>query len=71
MPPIFDTKAIEFGSAKGFHTTARAATGDYSTSYQLWADGKQLVVKALGSEQNEVDALAEKAYTAASEISFK
>lgn len=67
----FGTEPIEFGSARGFRTTARAVTGDYSTTYQLWSDGKQLVVKALGSEQNAVDDLAEKAYRAAAPLSFR
>lgn len=67
----YGTEPIEFGSAKGFRTTARAATGDYSTTYQLWSDDKQLVVKALGAEQNAVDDLAEKAYRAAAPLSFR
>ena len=65
------TERIDFGPAAGFRTRAVAATGDYAVSYQLWDDGKQLVVKVYGPDQTMVDALAEKAYTAAAPLSFR
>jgi hypothetical protein len=67
----YGTEPIAFASAVGFRTQARLATGDYSTSYQPWDDGKQLVVKAYGPDQNMVDELAENAYTAAAPLSFR
>ena len=67
----FGTERIDFASAVGFRTAARIATGDYSVTYQLWDDGKQLVIKVYGPDQSEVDALAEKAYTAAAPLSFR
>jgi len=65
------TERIDFASAVGFRTVAKAATGDYAVSYQLWDDGKQLVVKVYGPDQTMVDALAEKAYMAAAPLSFR
>ena len=65
------TERVDFASAVGFRTKARIATGDYSVSYQLWDDGKQLVIKVYGPDQTAVDALAEKAYTAAAPLSFR
>ena len=67
----FGTERIDFASAVGFRTTARIATGDYSVTYQLWDDGKQLVIKVYGPDQTVVDALAEKAYTAVAPLSFR
>ena len=67
----YGTETVEFASAVGFRTSARIATGDYSVTYQLWDDGKQLVVKVYGADQTMVDALAEKAYTAAAPLSFR
>ena len=67
----YDTETVKFASAVGFRTSARIATGDYSVTYQLWDDGKQLVVKVYGADQTMVDALAEKAYTAAAPLSFR
>lgn len=67
----FGTERVDFASAVGFRTSARLATGDYSVTYQLWDDGKQLVVKVYGPDQTMVDALAEKAYTAAAPLSFR
>lgn len=67
----YGTETVKFASAVGFRTSARIATGDYSVTYQLWDDGKQLVVKVYGADQTMVDALAEKAYTAAAPLSFR
>jgi len=68
----YSTERVDFGSgAVGFLTKARTAIGDYATTYQLWSDGKQLVVKVYGSDQNAVDDVAMKAYTAAAPLSFK
>jgi hypothetical protein len=67
----FGTERIDFASAVGFRTSARIATGDYSVTYQLWDDGKQLVIKVYGPDQTQVDALAQKAYTAAAPLSFR
>ncbi len=67
----FGTERADFASAVGFRTTARIATGDYSVTYQLWDGGKQLVVKVYGPDQSAVEALAEKAYTAAAPLSFR
>jgi hypothetical protein len=67
----FGTEDIEFASAKGFSTSALAATGDYSATYQLWSDGQQLVVKVMGKDQDEVAALAARAYQAAAPLTFR
>lgn len=67
----FGTETITFGSAQGFSTQARGATGDYSATYQLWNDGKQLLVRVYGADQAEVDALAGKVYKAAAPVTFR
>ncbi|KQT44887.1 hypothetical protein ASG47_15795 [Devosia sp. Leaf420] len=67
----FGTKEIESGPAVGFKTNAKIATGDYSTTYQLWSDGKQLVIRVYGADQTVVDNVAEKAYSAAAPQTFR
>ena len=67
----YGTEAIEFASAVGFKTRARAATGDYSATYQLWSDGQQLVVKIYGKDQSAVDRVALAAFKAAAPQTFK
>jgi hypothetical protein len=67
----FGTKAIEFGSAMGFKTRARIATGDYSATYQLWSDGQQLIVRVYGADQAKVDAMAANAFEAAAPLTFR
>jgi len=67
----YGTEPIEFASAIGFVTNARAATGDFSVSYQLWSDGKQLVVKVIGDDQAEVAKLAKRTYNATAPLTFR
>jgi hypothetical protein len=67
----FGTEPIAHASAQGFATTARGATGDYSATYQLWDDGKQLVVRVYGADQAEVGRIAEQVYTAAAPLTFR
>lgn len=67
----YDTKDIDFASAVGFKTSARAGTGHYSASYQLWSDGRQLIVRVFGKDQAQVEDIAAKAYAAAAPLTFK
>lgn len=67
----YGTKAVTYASAKGFRTSARGATGDYSSTYQLWSDGQQLLVRVFGENQSQVKALARKAYEAAAPLTFR
>lgn len=67
----YGTEDVEFASAVGFKTSARAATGDYSASYQLWDDGQQLIVRVFGKDQARVDDTAAKAFAAAAPLTFK
>ncbi|WP_375452369.1 hypothetical protein [uncultured Devosia sp.] len=67
----YGTEAVDFASAVGFKTRALTAAGDYSTSYQLWSDGQQLVVKVYGKDQARVDRLADTAYAAAAPLTFR
>lgn len=67
----FGTKRIDFGSAVGFKTRAMTATGDYASTYQLWSDGKQLLIRVYGKDQSMVDNIAEKAYSAAAPQTFR
>ncbi|WP_449395489.1 hypothetical protein [Devosia riboflavina] len=67
----FGTKRIDFTSAVGFKTRARTATGDFSATYQLWSDGKQLLIRVYGKDQSMVDNVAEKAYSAAAPQTFR
>lgn len=67
----FDTERIDFASAVGFKTRAKAATGDFSATYQLWSDGKQLLIRVYGGDQSMVDNVAEKAYSAAAPQTFR
>ncbi|QQR40494.1 hypothetical protein [Devosia rhizoryzae] len=67
----YGTEDIEYGSAQGFSTRARGATGDYSATYQLWNDGKQLLIRVYGADQAEVDAMASKVYEAAAPVTFR
>lgn len=67
----YGTEPLSFASAVGFKTRARAATGDYSATYQLWSDGQQLVVKVYGTDQAKVESLAEIFYQTAAPITFK
>lgn len=65
------TERIDFGSAVGFKTKAKAATGDFAASYQLWSDGKQLLVRVYGPDEAMVDTTAANAYKAAAELTFR
>jgi hypothetical protein len=65
------TERIDFGSAVGFKTKAKIATGDFSATYQLWSDGKQLLVKVYGPDEAMVDTTAANAYKAAAELTFR
>jgi hypothetical protein len=47
------------------------ATGDYASTYQLWSDGKQLLIRVYGKDQSMVDNIAEKAYSAAAPQTFR
>lgn len=67
----FGTKRIDFGPAVGFKTRAMTATGDFSSTYQLWSDGKQLLIRVYGKDQSVVDNVAEKAYSAAAPQTFR
>ena len=67
----YGTEAIDYASGQGFSTRARGATGDYSATYQLWSDGKQLLVKVYGSDQAEVERLAGRVYKAAAPLTFR
>lgn len=67
----FGTKRIDFASAVGFKTRAKTATGDFSATYQLWSDGKQLLIRVYGKDQSMVDNVAEKAYSAAAPQTFR
>ena len=67
----FGTKRIDFGPAVGFKTRARTAIGDFSSTYQLWSDGKQLLIRVYGKDQTMVDNIAEKAYSAAAPQTFR
>ena len=67
----YGTEAIAFASAIGFKTEARGATGDYSSTYQLWGDGQQLLVRVHGADQAEVAALAERTFAAAAPLTFR
>lgn len=67
----FGTKKIAFGPALGFKTRARTATGDFAATYQLWSDGKQLLIRVYGKDQTMVDNVAEKAYSAAAPQTFR
>jgi len=67
----FGTKKIAFGPAVGFKTRARTASGDFSSTYQLWSDGKQLLIRVYGKDQTMVDNVAEKAYSAAAPQTFR
>lgn len=65
------TEPIDFASAVGFKTAAKTASGDHAVSYQLWSDGKQLIVRVYGPDQEMVDSLAENAYRAAAPLTFR
>jgi hypothetical protein len=67
----FGTENIAYASGKGFVTSARGATGDYSSTYQLWSDGKQLLVRVYGDDQAEVKRLAQQVYKAAAPMTFR
>jgi hypothetical protein len=67
----YSTERIDLGEAVGFKTSARAATGDFSATYQLWSDGKQLLVRVYGKDQELVDTIAEKTYKAAAPLTFR
>lgn len=67
----YGTEAIDFATAKGFKTSAKTAMGDYSSTYQLWDDGHQLIVRVLGADQAEVERIADKVYEAAAPLTFK
>lgn len=67
----YGTRDIAFASAVGFATQARAATGDYTATYQLWSDGQQLVVRVVGADQAAVNSLAEDAFAAAAPLTFR
>ncbi|KKB79847.1 hypothetical protein VW35_04975 [Devosia soli] len=67
----FGTKKVEYGPAVGFKTRAKTATGDFSSTYQLWSDGKQLLIRVYGKDQSMVDNVAEKAYSAAAPQTFR
>lgn len=67
----YGTERINRGEAVGFKTSAKAATGDFSATYQLWSDGKQLVVRVYGKDQSMVDSIAEKTYNAAAPLTFR
>ncbi|SFV30938.1 hypothetical protein SAMN05216456_1180 [Devosia crocina] len=67
----FGTEGLEFASAVGFRTKARTAIGQYSSTHQLWSDGKQLLVRVYGNDQSMVDNIAEKAYSAAAPQTFR
>lgn len=67
----YGTEDISFASAVGFKTSAMTATGDYASTYQLWDDGQQLIVKAYGKDQKRVEKLAKDAFTAAAPMTFK
>ena len=66
----YGTEAVDFAAAKGFKTSARGATGDYSATYQLWDDGQQLIVRVYGADQDQVDSLADTVYEAAAPLTF-
>lgn len=67
----YGTEDIAFGPARGFSTSARSAAGDFASTYQLWSDGQQLIVKVYGKDQSAVEDLAERAYTAAAPLTFR
>jgi hypothetical protein len=67
----YGTEELTFASAMGFKTQARAATGDYSATYQLWSDGQQLVVRVYGKDQSMVEKIGESAYRAAAPLTFR
>lgn len=66
----YGTEEVAFASAKGFKTSAKGATGDYSATYQLWDDGHQLIVRVYGADQAKVDDLAAKTFAAAAPLTF-
>jgi len=66
----YSTEDVTFASAKGFRTSAKGATGDYSATYQLWADNQQLIVKVYGADQDRVDELATQVFDAAAPLTF-
>jgi hypothetical protein len=65
------TERIDFASGVGFKTKAKIATGDFSATYQLWSDGKQLLVKVYGADEALVDTTAANAYKAAAALTFR
>jgi len=67
----YGTEDIAFASAVGFATHARIGTGDYSSTYQLWSDGQQLIVRVVGKDRAMVDAVAEDVYEAATPLTFR
>lgn len=67
----YGTEAINYAAGQGFATMARGATGDYSASYQLWSDGKQLLIRVHGADRAEVDKLALKVFKAAAPVTFR
>lgn len=67
----YGTEDIAFASALGFKTMARTATGDYASTFQLWGDGQQLIVKVYGKGQKQVDRLASKVFDAAAPLTFR
>jgi len=67
----YGTEPVTFASAVGFRTSARAATGDYASGYQLWSDGHQLIVTVYGTDQSMVEATADNAYKAAAPLTFR
>ncbi|WEK05115.1 MAG: hypothetical protein P0Y65_02350 [Candidatus Devosia phytovorans] len=67
----YGTETLDFASAKGFKTSAKGATGDFSATYQLWDDGHQLIVRVYGADQEQVDSLAQTAFKAAAPLAFQ
>jgi hypothetical protein len=65
------TEPVNFASAVGFRTKAITGAGDFSVTYQLWSDGKQLVAKVYGPDESVVASLAEKVYRAAAPLTFR
>lgn len=67
----YGTEAIDFASAKGFVTSARIATGNYSISYQLWDDGQQLLIRVYGADQAKTEEIAAAVFEAAAPMTFR
>lgn len=65
------TRELSFGPGIGFQTRAISATGDFSSTHQLWSDGQQLIVKVYGKNKKAVEALGEKAFAAAAPLTFR